>query len=161
MSRTFCALAADTKVETPEGALTVKTLVGKAISVFTREAAGRARFRMTSNARKIAEAQPVLKIVIESGAAFRVGADQVLFKSGMVECHADQLRIGDDLEAAFHYPQGYEFHDDLRQATEVSRQAWRVTSIEAAGTADLYSLAVRETGCFFLAAGVLGKAESA
>ena len=41
-----CALAADTKVETPEGALTIKGLAGKVVAVFTRDADGRVRFRL-------------------------------------------------------------------------------------------------------------------
>ena len=32
-----CAIAGETKLETPEGPLTIKGLAGKPVSVFTRE----------------------------------------------------------------------------------------------------------------------------
>lgn len=156
-----CALAADTKVETPEGALTIKGVAGKAVAVFTRDANGRIRFRMMLNSRQVAEQQPVLRIALENGQSFRVGADQVLFKKGMIECRAGALRSGDELVPAFHYPEGYEFRDDGAGTRRVSSQSLRVESVKDAGTADLYSLGVRDTGCFFLSAGVLCKAESA
>ena len=159
MSRPVCALAADTKVETPEGAMAIRTVVGKAIAVFTREPAGRVRFHMMLNVRKTAEQQPVLKITLENGQAFRVGPDQVLFKHGMVECRADALQVGDQLEPAFHFPAGYEFHDDLTGGSRPSSASLRIEHIEAGGTADIYSLNVNQTGCFFLTAGVLCKAE--
>lgn len=155
-----CAIAADTKLETPEGPMMAKNVVGKTIPVFTRESDGRIRFRMIINARKVAEQQPVLKIVLETGGSFRVAPEQVLFKKGMIECRADELRAGDDLEPAFHYPQGYEFQNDLTQTQEVSRQAWKTINVEPDGTADIYSLGVRETGCFMLSAGVLAKGET-
>jgi hypothetical protein len=157
----ICALAVDTKVETPEGALTIKGISGKAVAVFTREPDGRIRFRMTLNSRKVAEQQPVLRITLENGQSFRVGRDQVVFKKGMVECRADALQSGDELVPAFHYPEGYEFRDDVAGARRVSSQSLQVRSVEDAGTADLYTLGVRDTGCFFVSAGVLCKAESA
>ncbi len=155
-----CALASDTKVETPEGAMTVKGVAGKAMSVFTREENGRVRFRAMINARQVAEAQPVLKVTLEAGASFRVGADQVLFKRGMVEVRAADLQVGDDLEAAHHYPEGYEYDDQKKNEKRVSTHAWRVGKVEPAGQADIYSMAVNKTGTFFLAAGILCKAEA-
>jgi hypothetical protein len=159
MSATVCGLAADTKVETPEGAMTVRTVAGKSIAVFTREPAGRVRFRIMQNVRKIAEQQPVLKITLETGESFRVTPDQVLFKKGLVECRADALQASDALEPAFRYPDGYEFSDD-HGGRRVSEAGLRVTKIEPGGSADIYSLAVHQTGSFFLSAGVLCKAES-
>lgn len=154
-----CALAADTKVETPEGAMTAKTVAGKSIAVFTRDASGRVRFRQMINARQVGEAQPMLKIVLETGASFRVGPEQILYKKGMVEVRAADLQVGDDLEAAHHYPEGYEYDDQKRGERRASTQAWRVDKIEPAGQADAYSLAVNRTGNFFLASGVLCKAD--
>ncbi|HVM95309.1 MAG TPA: hypothetical protein VMT89_02915 [Candidatus Acidoferrales bacterium] len=159
--RVECAVAVDTKVETPEGALTVKTLVGKAISVFARDPSGRVRFRRVLNARKLAEQQPVLKITLETGQNFRVGAEQVLYKKGMVECSAANLHVGDELQPAFHFPDGYSYRQDGEADELRSRAAWRVMKIEPAGLADLYALGVNQAGCFFLAAGVLCKAEAA
>ena len=155
-----CAVAADTKVETPEGGLTIKSLAGKAVAVFTRDGDGRVRFRMMVDINKVAEQQPVLKIALENGLSFRVAPEQVLFKKGMVEARADALRVGDALVPAFHFPEGYRFRDDGSGAERDSAASLRVTAVEPAGTADIYSFCVNKTGCFFLSAGVLGKAES-
>jgi hypothetical protein len=158
MGDNVCALAADTKVETPEGAMAIRSVAGKAISVFTSEN-GRVRFRMMLDVRKLAEQQPVLKITLENGEAFRTAPQQVLFKKGMVECRADALQTGDALEPAFHYPEQYEFTDDQRAEKHASTAALRVIKVEDGGIADLYTLAVNRTGNFFLTAGALCKAE--
>jgi len=140
--------------------MTIRAVAGKAIAVFTREPTGRVRFRMMQNVRKIGEQQPVLKITLDSGQTFRVVGDQVLFKKGLVECRADALQLGDALEPAFTYPEGYAFKDDHDGAELASAASLRVTRVEPGGTADIYSLGVNQTGCFFLSAGVLCKAES-
>ncbi|MFI5365668.1 MAG: hypothetical protein ACHQ4J_08600 [Candidatus Binatia bacterium] len=154
-----CGLAAETKVETPEGALAIRTVAGKSIAVFTREPTGRVRFRMMKDVRKIAEQQPVVKVSLENGQSFRVAPDQVLYKQGIVACRADALQIGDALVPAFHYPQAHRFVDDATGEQRESTAGLRVTSIESGGTADIYSLGVNQTGCFFLTAGVLCQAE--
>lgn len=156
-----CALAADTKVETPEGAMAIRTVAGKSIAVFTREPQGRVRFRMMQNVRKTAEQQPVLKITLDTGHTFRVAPEQVLYKKGMVECRADVLQAGDRLEPAFHYPQAYRFTDDASSSEQESNASLRIVRVEPGGSADIYVLGVNQTGCFFLSAGVLCKAEPA
>jgi hypothetical protein len=158
---TVCGLAAETKVETPEGGLAIRTVAGKAIAVFTREATGRVRFRMMQNVRRVAEQQSVLMLTLETGHAFRVAPYQVLFKTGLVEGRADLLRAGDVLASAFHYPPGYRFRDDVSASVRESVAGLRVASIEPGGTADIYSLSVHQTGCFLLTAGVLCRAEAA
>ena len=140
--------------------MTIRTVAGKAIAVFTREANGRVRFRMMQNVRKISEQQPVLKVTLDNGQAFRIAPDQVLFKKGLVECRADALQLGDALEPAFTYPQGYAFKDDRDGIERASGASLLVTKVEPGGTADIYSLGVNQTACFFLSAGVLCKAES-
>jgi len=159
MSLGVCALAADTKVETPEGAMAIRAVAGKSIAVFTRDPTGRVRFRMMQDVRKTAEQQPVLKITLENGQSFRVAAEQVLYKMGSVECRADALEIGDALVPAFHYPQDHRFTDEASGEKRESTASLRVTGIEPGGTADTYALVVNQTGCFFLTAGVLCKAE--
>lgn len=139
--------------------MAIRTVAGKAIAVFTRDADGRVRFRMMLNVRKTAEQQPVLKITVENGQSFRVGPDQVFFKKGMAECRADAVRVGDGLLPAFHYPEGNRFRDDVSGTEQISTASLRVTAVEPGGAADIYSLAVNRTGCFFLAAGALCKAE--
>lgn len=161
MSETDCALAADAKVETPEGPMAIRAVAGKAIAVFTRDPNGRVRFRMMQNVRKILEQQPVLKLTFENGRTVRVGPTQVLFKNGMVACRAAALSVGDDLECAFHFPAGYEFTDDRTHTRRVSSRCLRLTAIEPGGTADLYALSVHQSQCFMVTAGVLCKAEEA
>ncbi|HVO28099.1 MAG TPA: hypothetical protein VMW56_31215 [Candidatus Margulisiibacteriota bacterium] len=160
MSTAVCGLAAETKVETPEGAMAIRSVAGKSIAVFSREPTGRVRFRMMQNVRKVAEQQPVLQLTLENGQSFRVAPQQVLFKKGLVECRADALQVGDALEPAFAYPDGYRFSSDTEAAGRMSDASLHVTRIEPAGNADLYSLGVNQTGSFFLSAGILCKAES-
>jgi phage terminase large subunit-like protein len=157
MSPDVCGLAADTKVETPEGAMAIRAVAGKAIAVFTREQ-GRVRFRLMQNVRKVAEQQPVLRITLENGHSFRVAPYQVLFKKGMVECPASALEPGDALEPAFTYPEGHRFRDDADGGERDSDASLRIGAVAAGGTADVYTLGVNQTGCFFLTAGVLCKA---
>ena len=160
MNTRVCGLAAETKVETPEGAMAIRTVAGKAIAVFSREPSGRVRFRMMQNVCKVGEQQPVVKLTLQNGQSFRVAPEQVLFKKGLVECRADALQVGDALQAAFTYPDGYQFRSDTAGGEEASDASLHVTGIEPAGNADIYSLSVNQTACFFLTAGVLCKAES-
>jgi hypothetical protein len=113
------------------------------------------------NVRLIAEAQPVVRITLATGAAFRVTPSQVLYVKGMTEVRADALEPGDPLVPAFHYKESYEYNEDTTGTTVVSEQAIRVVSIEAAGSSDIYSFGVNQTGNFVVSAGVLCKAESA
>lgn len=159
MSESPCALAADTKLETPEGALTVRGLAGKSVAVFTREPSGRVRFRMMLDVRKLAEQQPTLRIALDNGHSFRVGPSQILFKKGMAECRADALKPGDELVPAFSYPEAYAYRDDRSGAERISQGSIRVAGVEPDGSADLYTLGVNQTGCFFLSAGILCKAD--
>ena len=141
--------------------MAIRTVAGKAIAVFTRDAARRMRFRMMHNVRKLLEQQPVLKLTLENGRSVRVAPAQVLFKKGMIACRADAVSPGDELECAFHFPAGYEFADDRAQMRRTSSGCLRVTAIEPAGTADLYALSVHASQCLMLSAGVLCKAEDA
>lgn len=159
MSDFSCGLAADTKVETPEGAMAVRTLVDKNISVFTREPSGRVRFRRTLGVRRIAQAAPVLRVTLVTGESFRVAPSQVLYNTEMGELRAAELHPGTLLLPAFHYRQGYVYRDDETGGTVTSDRALRVRCVEPAGTADIYSFGVARTGNFVLSAGVVCKAE--
>ena len=157
MSDTTCAIAADTKLETPEGPLTMKGLANKPAPVFTLEA-DKVRFRMLKEPRLLAEAQPVLRLTLSNGGSARVAPQQVFYRKGMSECRAADLQPGDSLVPLFSYREGYEYRDDKTQSAAISDAAIQVTSVEAAGTADVYTFDVNVSGCFFLSAGVLCKA---
>ena len=152
------AIAADTKVETPEGAMTIRAAAGQAIAVLTKATDDKRLFRLMNDVQKIADGQPVLRITLENGLSFRVGPDQILFAHGMVERRAGDLTAGTALESAFHFPAGHRYKD--AQGNErVSTGAWQVTGVEPAGSADTYRLRVHQTGTFFVSAGVLCKAD--
>ena len=153
-----CAVAVDTKIETPEGALTMSALANKAAAVMSRTDERVVRFAMIKDVRKIGEAQPVLRVTLSNGTSLRVGPSQVVLKLGMLEAPAGQLQPGDELESVFSFPDGYAYvTDDGQQMT--SRASLTVTRVEPAGNADLYTFRVNRTGRFVFSAGVLGKAE--
>ena len=155
---TTCAIPADTKLEIPEGPLTVKTVGASPTSVMTRTDDGMVRFAMSSEVRKVAEAQPVLRVTLDNGRALRVGAAQILLTHELREVTAGDLHAGDALLNAFAFPVGYEYRTDDGE-TRVSNGAVAVVRVEPAGEADLYSLKVKRTGRFVFSSGVIGKAE--
>jgi len=153
-----CAVAADTKLETPEGPLTMRTVAKTPCSVMTRTDDAKTRFHMTYEARVVGEAQPTLRITLENGLSVRVGEEQILFKEGMEEVRAGHIKPGDQLVSAFAFPDGYVYRtDDGEERT--SRGTVEVRSVEPAGTADVYAFGVNRTGRFVFSAGLLGKAD--
>jgi hypothetical protein len=155
-----CAVAVNTKLETPEGPLTMRTVAKTPCSVMTRTDEGEIRFHMTRDARVQGEALPTLRITLEDGLSFQVGENQVLFKEGMQEARAVDIRPGDQLVSAFAFPPGYVYRtDDGEERT--SQGTVGVKSVEAADPCDVYSFRVNRTGRFVFSAGVLGKAEGA
>jgi hypothetical protein len=153
-----CAVAGDAKLETPEGPLTMSSLAKKAAAVLTRTDAREVRFAMIKDARKLGDAQPVLRITLANGSSFRVGPSQILYARGMVDVAAKNLRAGDELEAFFSYPEGYVYRtDDGEEAT--SRGSILVEAVAPAGEATTYAFRVNRVGRFLFAAGVMGKAE--
>jgi intein/homing endonuclease len=149
-------IAADTKLETPEGPLTIKTVGASPTSVMTRTDDGMVRFAMTTDVRKVADAQPVLRITLENGRALRVAADQILLRDGLQEVRAGDLRPGDELLSNFAFPSGYEYRTDGGE-TRVSNGTVKVAAVEPGGDADLYSLKVPRTNRFVFSSGVIGK----
>ena len=157
MSDLACAIAADTKIETPEGPLTAKGLATKAAPVFTLEN-GRVRFRMLRNPRLVATSAPVVQVTLDNGQSFRAGTAQLVFTTDMLEVRASELQPGDALVPMFSFPAGYAYQDDRAQTQKVSDATTRVASVCAAGEADVYAFDINITGCFFVSAGVLCKA---
>lgn len=154
---TVCVVASDTKLETPEGALTMSSLASKPAAVFTRTDTNEIRFAMLKNIAKVGEMQPVIRLRLSNGGTLRVGASQVLYGRGMVEVAAGDLKPGDELDAIFTFPAGYTYKsDDGEDLT--SRATIVVTTIEPAGAADIFAFDVNRTGRFLFSAGVLGKA---
>lgn len=158
MSQRCSAVAGDTKVETPEGAMAIRAVAGQAIAVLTRAENGAHLFRLMKDVEKAADNEPVLKFTLDSGRSFRLAAEQVVYKSGMIEARAGELAVGEELEPAFGYPKGYVYRDD--EGNEItSTGGIKITAIAPGGSADVYRLAVNQTGTFFLSAGVLCKAD--
>jgi len=152
-----CAIASDTKLETPEGPLTIKTVGTSPTAVMTRTDDGMVRFAMTTEVRALGAAQPVLRIALENGRALRVAPEQILFAPDLREVRAADLRAGDELLNAFAFPVGYEYRADDGQP-RTSNGAVAVTAVEPAGKAELYTLRVARTGRFVFSSGVIGKA---
>lgn len=157
---TPCGLAAETRVETPEGPMVIRTIAGKSVPVLSLNEQGAILFRMMTNVRKVAEQQPVVKVTLETGQSFRVAPSQLLLTRAMESIAASSLTPGIWLKPAFHYPEGYRYRSDGDAEVE-SRSALRVTAAEPGGAADIYAFGVHQTGRFFLTAGVLCQAEGA
>jgi len=150
-----CAVAADTKLETPEGPLTVKTVGTAATAVMTRTDDGAIRFAMSSAVEKLSEQQPVLRIALSNGRALRVGAAQVLLGRDGTRYVAGELAAGDRLLDAFAFRVGYEYRTDAGE-TCLSDGCVAVVSVAPAGDADVYALRVARTGRFVFSAGIIG-----
>ncbi len=149
-------IAHNTKVETPEGPFTIKTVLKSPTAVMTRTDEGKVRFAISKSG-AVTDGQAVLKITLEDGKSFRVGPEQVLLKSGMQEVNAANVKAGDELESVFAFPAGYAYKTDAGDEVE-STGTIKVRSVEEDGEADLYEIVVERTGRFAFSAGVLGVA---
>ncbi len=149
-------IAFNTKIETPEGPFTAKTVLKTPTAVMTRTDEGAVRFAM-SKLEGVSERQQVLAIGLDNGRSLRVGAQQILLAAGMREVRAGDLKPGDALEYAFAFPAGYTYKTDDGEERRSDGMV-RVTSVEPAGEADVYSLSVERTGRFVFSAGALGVA---
>ena len=160
MSDGICAVAADTKLETPEGPLTMRTIAKTPCSVLTRTVDGRTRFHMVVRPEQLEAPRPVVRVQLDNGLALRVGADQILFQDGMREVRAGDLKAGDRLLGVFAFPEGYSYRAD-DGAEQTSSGTLTVASVAPAGEADVFRFQVNVTGRFAFSAGVLGKADPA
>ena len=150
------AVAFDTKLETPEGPFTAKTVLKTPTAVMTRTDDGLVRFAM-SKLEEISEQREVLEITLENGRKVRVGPDQVLLAKGMQAVRAGGIAAGDELEHVFAFPVGYVYKNDGGEEV-VSTGTIKVRSVEPGGSADTYTLSVERTGRFVFSAGILGQA---
>jgi len=153
-----CALAGETKVETPEGPMALRSVVGKMVPVFSRDPNGRVRFRPMLDVRPIEGPRAVIRVVLDNGLSFLAGEEQRVFPIDGEPIPVRDLTPGTVLLSAFHYPRGYRF----RRADgneEVSAGGWRVVHLERQGEAQVFSLRVPPEDCFFVTAGVLCQSE--
>lgn len=151
------SVAANTKLETPEGPITVKTVLKSPTAVMTRSDDGVVRFALSAPG-AMRPAQPVLRIALDNGRSLVVGADQLLLGAGMQPVAACELRPGDRLESVFAFPVGYVYRSDAGDTVQSDGMVG-VRTVDAAGEADVYSLSVQLTGRFAFSAGVLGVAD--
>lgn len=135
--------------------MAIRSVAGKTIPVFSRDPNGRTRFRPMHDVERIANAQPVLRVLLDNGLAFRASGEQRVFTRDMQLVRVAELTPGTVLTSAFHYPPGYRYRVEPGGHEEVSAGGWRVVSVEAGGEADLFSLRVPPHDCFFLTAGIL------
>jgi hypothetical protein len=153
-----CAVAADAKLETPEGPLTMRTIAKTPCSVLTRTESGEVRFHMTREARPLGDPTAVLRVTLVGGLSFRVGPEQLLLKPDRSEVRANELRAGDELASVFTFPAGYVYRaDDGKE--ETSTGGVRIAEIRPDGEAEVFSFRVNGTGTFAFSSGVLARAE--
>ena len=160
MTRDGCqrgCLTGDSRIETVDGPLAIATLVGKSMPVLTRLPNHRIGFRLMTKIACVATNSPVLRVTFDNGQHVTVDRAHVFYAHGWVERPVESLTPGEILDTSFHYPAGYEFRRD-DGTTEVSVGGVRVRGLEDAGTADVFTGLVNETGAYFVTAGVLCKA---
>jgi len=149
-------IAFNTKVETPEGPFTIKTVLKSPTAVMTRTDDGQVRFAM-SEPGEVTEGQKVLAIALDNGKSFGVGPDQLVLKKGMEAVAAKDLAVGDRLESVFAFPAGYTYKTDGGEEVE-SDGTVGVTKIGDGGEAEVHAISVPMTGRFAFSCGVLGVA---
>jgi len=150
-------LSGDSLIETVDGPLAIASLVGKSMPVLTRLPQHRIGFRLMTKTACAATGVPVVQVTFDNGQAVVVDRSHVFYAHGMVERPVESLRIDELLDTSFHFPAGYEF-GRMDGSTEISAGGLRVQAITDAGTADVFTGIVNETGCYFATAGVLCKA---
>jgi hypothetical protein len=150
-------LSGESLIETVDGPLAIASLVGKSMPVLTRLPHHRTGFRLMTKIAVAASGVPVVRVTLDNGQSVTVDRGHVFFAHGMVERPIDSLAVGEMLDTSFHFPAGYEFQR-VEGGSEISTGGLRVRAIADAGTADVFTGIVNETGCYFATAGVLCKA---
>jgi len=150
-------LSGDGLIETVDGPLAIATLVGKPMPVLTRLLNGQVGFRLMTKIACAASGVAVVRVRFDNGHAVVVDRGHVFYAPGMVERAVTALAAGEILDTSFHFPAGYEYRR-TDGTTETSAGGVRVTAVEDAGSADVFTGIVHETHCYFVTAGVLCKA---
>jgi hypothetical protein len=149
-------ITGDSLIESVDGPLAIATLVGKSMPVLTRLPDHRIGFRLMTKIACAAAGVPVLRITFDNGGHVTVDRGHVFYAHGRLERPVETLVPGEILDTSYHYPAGYEFRR-ADGTTEISVGGARVQAIEDAGTADVFTGIVNETGAYFCTAGVLCK----
>ena len=123
----------------------------KGFAVLTRLPNGQLGFRQLIKV-QTRDAAPLVRVGLDSGHSVLVAAGHPFFRKGMEAVPAADLRPGDQLETAFHYPPGY-----LPRDVTAAPDAWVVSvrAVEPAGEGPVMTGMVRDTHALFVTAGVL------
>ncbi len=123
----------------------------KGFAVLTRLPSGALGFRQLIKVVS-RDGAPLVRIVLDSGHSVVAATGHPFFRRGMEAVAAADLRAGDALETAFHYPDGY-----APPADAAAPHAWGISvrAVEPAGEGPVMTGTVRDTHALFLTAGVL------
>ena len=144
-------LTPETYVESAEGSVLMAETPNKGFAVLTRLPSGALGFRQLIRVTTVGPV-PLVRVVLESGHAITVAAGHPFYRLGMKPVPAAVLVPGEQLEAAFRYPDGYG-PPDLPDFTP--RAGITVVAVLPAGEGPVMTGTVRETHALFLAAGIL------
>lgn len=150
-------LTGDSLIETVDGPVAIGGLVGKSTVVMTRLPDGRLGFRMFTKIAVTAAGVPVLRVSFDNGQSVVVDTGHVFYARDGGERSVVGLRPGEPLDTFAHFPEGYVYRR-MDGSTATSASGVCVVGVEPAGTADVFSGEVHETGRYFVTAGVLCKA---
>lgn len=157
-------LAADALVESIDGPVEIGTLIGKFTPVLTRMANGTLGFRMMREIREVDASAPRLEIENGDGQVVRVGLDHVFVREDGREIRAEQLAVGDRLEASWSYPAGYVPPDAGEYAAAARGVPWvpavTIASIRQVDVGPLIAVSVNETRAYYLTFGARCRAQA-
>jgi hypothetical protein len=142
--------ATDCWIETAEGPVIMHETPGKGFAAMTRFPDGHLGFRQLMKVVKSGPV-PLVRVLLDSGHGFVVARRHPVFRRGMDPVPAEDLRPGDLLETAFHYPAVY-----LPDAPgQPAANAVAVRAVEPAGEGEVMTGTIRDTHALFVTAGVL------
>src|SRR6185295_5889943 len=143
-------IAGTCMIETAEGPVAMSETPNKGFAVLTRMPGGGVGFRQLI---KVVSTGPVplVRIVLETGHVALTAEGHIFYRRGMEPVPAAQLGPGDQLETAFHYPEGYVPPDSERPVFTAAP----FCSVDSATAGQVWSGTVRDTHALFLTAGVL------
>lgn len=150
-------LTGESLIESVDGPVAIGGLAGKSVTVMTRLPDGRIGFRLFSKIAVAASAVPILRVTFDNGLSVTVDHGHVFYGRDGAERPVTSLAPGDLLDSFAYYPEGYVFRRK-DGAMQTSAGAVAIASIEPAGVADVFGGIVRETGSYFVTAGVRCKA---